>query len=236
MSTATSEALGKSGATISISDAYDGGNIKFMGTRPNENDPKSTVDVILHVKPDNYTELEKIGHMQYFSFRSTISGMKPGSKPLKMNYVIENAEACSYPEAWAGSTVCFSSNLEDVDSWQRNQTTMYTDGKLCWEHVHGRSGSVFFSYFPPFSYSRHLGLVSRCAQNPTCTMMSLGQSLDGREIECLVMGTGKRVAWIIHRQHPGRYLHTLFCLGTRCCCVIHHFLNLHLFICRNINL
>ncbi|KAL3912301.1 MAG: hypothetical protein SGARI_001228 [Bacillariaceae sp.] len=82
---------------ISISDAFDGGNIKFVGTRPNELDPKNTTDVILHIKPDNYTELEKIGHMQYFCFRSFVSGV---SSAHKVKYIVENAEASSYPEAW----------------------------------------------------------------------------------------------------------------------------------------
>mmetsp|Transcript_34679 Transcript_34679/g.54132 ORF Transcript_34679/g.54132 Transcript_34679/m.54132 type:complete len:463 (+) Transcript_34679:114-1502(+) len=183
---------------ISISDAFDGGNIKFIRQRPNEND-SSIIDVILHIKPDIYTELEKIGHMQYFSFRATIGGIS-GSQ--KVNYVLENAEAVSYPEAWSGSTVCYSRNVEDPDSWLRNRDTFYMDGKLCWEHEHTRNGSVFFSYFPPFSYSRHLDLVSRCAEY--AEVEALGQSLDGREIECVNVGNPKGLTcWIIHRQHPG---------------------------------
>ncbi len=92
--------------TVSISDAFDGGNIKFIATRPNENDPDNTTDVILHIKPDIYTELEKIGHMQYFSFRATIGGLgfPPSNKTHKVRYVLENAEASSYPEAWIGES------------------------------------------------------------------------------------------------------------------------------------
>jgi len=100
-----------------------------------------------------------------------------------------------------GTTVCYSSNIEDPDSWYRNQETHLSDGKLCWEHHHMQNGSVFFSYFPPFSYSRHLGLVSRCTQ--FANVESLGQSLDGREIECIVAGSGKTICWIIHLRHPG---------------------------------
>jgi hypothetical protein len=97
---------------ISISDAFDGGNIKFVGTRPNELDPTQTTDVILHIKPDNYTLLEKIGHMQYFCFRATISGLGSpkcavggGLATHKVKYIIENAEASSYPEAWFGESI-----------------------------------------------------------------------------------------------------------------------------------
>jgi hypothetical protein len=151
--------------SISISDAFDGGNIKFIKQRPNENNP-SIIDIIVHIKPDVYTELEKIGHMQYFSFRVTLGGLEKGASQ-KVNYVIENAEAVSYPEAWLGTTVCYSNNVEDPDSWLRNRDTIYMDGKLSWEHEHKRNASVFFSYFPPYSYSRHLNLVSRCGNSGT---------------------------------------------------------------------
>eukprot|EP00934_Nitzschia_sp_Nitz4_P005615 Nitzschia sp. Nitz4//scaffold5_size260463//223836//225230//NITZ4_001020-RA/size260463-processed-gene-0.145-mRNA-1//-1//CDS//3329555454//5605//frame0 len=184
---------------ISISDMFDGGNIKYIREQPNELDPNA-VDVILHIKPDVYTELEKIGHMQYFSFRSAISGLEKGAT-LKVHYVLENAEAVSFPEAWTGSTVCYSDNVTDPDSWLRNQDTFYNDGKLIWEHTHTRNGSVFFSYFPPFSYERHLNLVSSCAEYTS--VETLGQTLDGRELECVILGEGKMVCWIIHRQHPG---------------------------------
>ena len=91
---------------VSISDSFDGGNIKFVATRRNENDPDNTTDVLLHIKPDIYTELEKIGHMQYFSFRSTVGGLgfAPLNKKHKIRYVLENAEASSYPEAWIGKS------------------------------------------------------------------------------------------------------------------------------------
>ena len=97
--------------SVSISDAFDGGNVKFIGTRPNENDPNTT-DVLLHIKPDPYTELEKIGHLQYFSFRSIVGGLgfPPSNKTHKVRYVLENAEASSYPEAWTGE---FASSMNE---------------------------------------------------------------------------------------------------------------------------
>jgi len=199
--------------SVSISDAFDGGNIKFISMRPNENDPDNTTDVLLHIKPDLYTELEKIGHMQYFSFRSTVGGLgfPPSNKKRKIRYVLENAEASSYPEAWIGTTVCYTTNIEDPDSWQRNQDTVYSDGQLWWEHDHTQNGSVFFSYFPPYSYSRHLGLVSRCSQY--ADTISLGQSLEGRDIECIMLGKGKTVCWFIHRQHPGETMAEYYAEG-----------------------
>lgn len=184
--------------TTSISDSFDGGNIKFIETKQSKNGAET--DVILHIKPDVFTELEQIAHMQYFSFRVTVGNMTEGSS-YKVNYILDNAETTSYPEAWSGATVFFSQNVDDVDSWKRNQDTFYRDGKLCWTHEHTKNGSTYFSYFPPFSYARHLNLISQCAKHTN--VETLGQSLEGREIECITVGTGSTVCWIIHRQHPG---------------------------------
>lgn len=182
---------------ISISDSFDGGNIEYVGQKANRSDP-SALDVSLKIKPDIYTELEDICHMQYFSFRVMISGV---STPQTIHYILENAQDVSYPEAWSGTTVCYSPNVNDVDSWKRNLTTMYTEGKLRWEHVHESNGTLYFSYFPPFSYARHLDLISKC--QPYAHVSTLGQSLEGREIECIQVGSGELTCWIIHRQHPG---------------------------------
>ncbi|CAJ1958662.1 unnamed protein product [Cylindrotheca closterium] len=192
---------------VSISDCFDGGNIKFIRREQNEQDA-DTVDIILHIKPDVYTVLEKIGHMQYFSFRSTISGLD-GSQ--KVRYVLENAEAVSYPDAWPGTTICYSTNVEDSDSWKRNLDTYYMAGKLQWEHVHEKNGSTFFSYFPPYSYGRHLNLVSKCGDY--ANVESVGQTVDGREIELVTVGEGKLTCWITHRQHPGETMAEYYAEG-----------------------
>lgn len=186
--------------SISVSDAFDGGNIKFIEQRTNEKDD-SLIEVVLEIKPDVYTELEKMAHMQYFSFRVTVGGVS--ETPQKIKYIIANADKVSYPEAWPGTTVCYSSDVEGVDSWRRNKETFYTEGNLTWEHEHCFNGSIYFSYFPPYSYARHLSFISKCATSKDATVMTLGQSLEGREIECIRVGTGQLNCWIIHRQHPG---------------------------------
>ena len=212
---------------ISISDAYDGGNIEFVSTdfHPSSNESSifAKAVVTVRIKPDVYTELEKINHMQYFSFRSTISGLEAENEEqqqqqqqlssVQVTYVIENASKVSYPVAWDGTTVCYSPDVEDSESWVRNHTTRYNDGTLTWIHRHTTNGSMYFSYFPPYSYGRHLQLVSKCAaaaaaarnnnNNKNAHVMSLGQTLQGREIDCIRVGNGEHTCWIIHRQHPG---------------------------------
>lgn len=185
--------------TISISDTFDGGNIKFIEERPNAND-SSVMDVVVNIQPDVYTELEEIAHMQYFAFRITLGGLEDG-ETQKINYIISNAQDVSYPEAWSGTTVFYTADVEDVDGWRRNLTTHYGDGRLTWQHTHDYNGSLYFAYFPPYSYARHLKLISQCT--PYAQVGTLGQSLEGREMEFITIGTGSSVAWIIHRQHPG---------------------------------
>lgn len=190
--------------SISVSDTFDGGNIKYMGQQPNKNDPENIIDVIVRIRPDVYTELENMIHMQYFCFRVMLSGI---STKQRIKYVIENAHAVSFPDAWSGTTICYSYDIEDADSWKRNIDTYYTDGKLWWEHEHTMNGCIYFSYFPPYSYSRHLQLISKCmlssTNHPNVMVMSLGQTLQGRDMDCIQIGTGPLIAWIIHRQHPG---------------------------------
>lgn len=193
---------------ISISDTFDGGNIELIGTE-GEN---GSCCVMVRIKPDVYTELEKTSHSQYFCFRSTVGGLENGKSTLA-TYIIENAAAVSYPVAWNGSTVFFTKNMADFNSWRRKLDTTYQDGKLIWTHKHERNGSVFFSYFPPYTYLQHLDLVSRCADSPIADVQSLGQTLEGRELECVRVGQGKTVGWIIHRQHPGETMAEYYAEG-----------------------
>lgn len=187
---------------ISISDTFDGGNIEVGAIEGDR--------VRLRIKPDVFTELEQKSHAQSFCFRSTVSQLSP-AETKEITYVIDNASETSYPTAWKSSTVFFSKNLEDTDSWRRKLDTEYVDGKLMWTHNHSQNGSVFFSYFPPYSYNRHLDLIARCSDHAVVT--SLGQTLEGREMDCVKVGTGDRTCWIIHRQHPGESMAEFFAEG-----------------------
>ena len=192
---------------VSISDAFDGGNIEvkdIVATKENE------YDVKLLIKPDVYTELEQKSHFQSFAFRSTLSDVPAGVKS-KVTYSIENASSASYAVAWEDSTTCYTTNIADTNSWKRNLQTRYQDGKLVWAHEYDGSGSVYFSYFPLYTYTQHLELISKCARYATVT--SLGQTIEGREMDCVSIGHGARVAWIIHRQHPGENMAEYFAEG-----------------------
>jgi murein tripeptide amidase MpaA len=192
---------------ITVSDRFDGGNIQ-MGDQTGE---EGEYTVLLQIKPDEYTVLERRSHAQYFCFRSTVSDLEPDSATT-VTYVIDNADKVSYPKAWKGSTVFYTTNVVDADSWKRKTDTTYDkNGNLVWTHTHERNGSIYFSYFPPYSYERHLDLVAQCGGY--ANVQSLGQTLDGREMDCIQAGSGDRVCWIIHRQHPGEPMAEFYAEG-----------------------
>lgn len=202
--------MAKDAPIVSLSDAYDGGNIEHVATK----DGVDGVTIVsLRIKPDPHTELEGKRHFQYFSFRSTLSGI---STPATFRYVIENAGQASYAAAWDGFTTFASKTLSDPHSWERILDTAYDkeSGQLTWTYsLPANSGGVYFAYFPPYSYDRHLDLIARCASSSSATVSSLGQTLDGREMDCITVGSGPRICWIIHRQHPGESMAEYYAEG-----------------------
>ena len=191
-------------AVVSISDAFDGGNIEYLDqTTATATDEGATTTVRLNIKKDPYTELEETYHFQYFSFRS-LCNSNDGTQPV-VRYVIENAGDASYAKAWEESTVFFSRSLNDPFAWKRIVDTEYKDGALSWT----QTGSGYFAYFPPYSYNRHLEMIERCGDKA----FSLGKTLDGRDIDCVKVGSGDKICWIIHRQHPGETMAEFFAEG-----------------------
>ena len=91
---------------LSITASHDGGNIQLVSqTEPIISGRTAKCTVKLNIKPDVYTDFEKIAHMQYFSIRSFVSGLED-IKIFNVTYVIYNADKVSYPEAWPGTTIC----------------------------------------------------------------------------------------------------------------------------------
>lgn len=204
---------------LSISDAFDGGNIQHIETIQQTEESESTT-VLLKIKPDPYTEFEQTNHFQYFSFRATVSPEfntnntpeNDDTKETQVTYKIINAGEASYAIAWKGATTCYST---DRKHWRRVLNTSFDpeSGHLTWTFPHLPSQQVHFAYFPPYSHERHLDLIAKCTASAKATVYSLGQSLDGREMECVQVGTGPKKVWIIHRQHPGESMAEFYAEG-----------------------
>ncbi|KAJ1481838.1 hypothetical protein T484DRAFT_1805898 [Baffinella frigidus] len=101
---------------VEISSAFDAGNIEVVDASD------ATKPITLKVPDDPYTELEKKNHKQWFYFRA--SGELQGKKTT---YSIVNAGQCAYPEAWPGTTVCYSYCRQD---WKRCVDTVYDKTSL----------------------------------------------------------------------------------------------------------
>eukprot|EP00984_Skeletonema_dohrnii_P000370 scaffold123_cov101-Skeletonema_dohrnii-CCMP3373.AAC.4 len=174
---------------LSITASHDGGNIQLVSqTEPIISGRTAKCTVKLNIKPDVYTDFEKIAHMQYFSFRSFVCGLED-IKIFNVTYVIDNADKVSYPEAWPGTTICETSgSLEPSDDhlWKRNLSTKIVDD--CASSIASKRDINY-------------------------KIEALGQTLQGREIECIVVGNGDKTAWIIHRQHPGETMAEFFAEG-----------------------
>jgi len=132
------------------------------------------------------------------------------STTIKVTYKIINAGEASYSNAFHGYTTCYTT---DRSHWHRVLNTQFQNGELIWSMETHPSQSIQFGYFPLYSYERHLDLISKCTKSPHANVMSLGQSLDGREMECVQVGSGPLNAWVIHRQHPGESMAEYYAEG-----------------------
>jgi murein tripeptide amidase MpaA len=190
----------------------DGGNIQFIRQEQEED----VVVVILQIKDDVYTELEQMEHKQYFCVRAVVPFQAEST--LSIRFEIENAGAVSYPEAWQDYQVCVTNTLHDDASWRRCDDTNYAAGHLSWTYrARTVPDQAYFGFFPPYSYDRHLQLISQChlaaTRNGAASVTSLGHSLQGRDLDVVQIGTGPLICWIICRQHPGETMAEYYAEG-----------------------
>jgi murein tripeptide amidase MpaA len=165
--------------TLSISSAFDSGNIRLVGIEDKRVD--------LEIVRDNQSDFH-----QWFYFR--LSGAR--GTPVELR--ILNCGDSAYPLGWKDYRACISYDREE---WARTDTG-YADGVLTIPLTPERD-SVWIAYFAPYSMERHHDLVAQAAAHPAVTHRSLGQTLDGQEMDFLRIGTGDIQAWLYARQHPG---------------------------------
>jgi murein tripeptide amidase MpaA len=165
--------------TLTVSTAFDGGNIRLVGVDGDRLD--------LEIVRDNQSDF-----YQWFSFR-LLGG---GGRTVTLRIV--NAAGAAYPHGWSGYRACVS---DDRVSWRRAETG-YADGVLTITH-RPATDSCWFAYFAPYPMERHHELVARSAQAEGVRYASLGQTLDGQELDCLSLGDGPLQVWLFARQHPG---------------------------------
>jgi murein tripeptide amidase MpaA len=168
---------------ITIDAAFDSGNIEVVAIEG--------ATARLRIARDHLSEFA-----QWFHFRVC------GAAGRELVLRIENLNDSAYPDGWPGYRACVS---EDRDYWGRADSAFDKDlgnGTLTIRYT-PVSGLVWFAYFAPYSLERHQDLVAEAAASEGVGYRRLGQTLDGRSLDCLEMGTGDTQVWLYARQHPG---------------------------------
>lgn len=168
---------------IVIDAAFDSGNIEVVSVEG--------ATARLRIPNDRKSEFA-----QWFHFRVS------GAAGREVVLIIDQLEASAYPAGWVDYRACVS---EDRHYWGRAATRYdkQTDNGTLTIRYTPESDLAWFAYFAPYSYERHLDLVAATAACPGVTYRRLGETLDGRALDALVMGEGETQVWLYARQHPG---------------------------------
>ena len=139
--------------------------------------------------------------LQWFHFR--VAGAESSGATL----TIANAGATTYPNGWKGYRVVGST---DRRNWSRLPTEF--DGKAMTIRVPPAAGPTFIAYFEPYSSERHLALLADAATRGA-RLQWLARTVQGRDLDALIVGSGSLRVWIIARQHPGETMAEWFVEG-----------------------
>ena len=153
---------------LHISSNFDAGNIRTL-------DASNPNDIQLEINFDAGDE-----HMQWFHYRVH------GGRGQALHMRLMNAGKASYVAGWKGYQACAS---YDRDHWFR-VPTRYEDGELIIDHTPERD-QVYYAYFAPYSFERHLDLVADASTHPEVVTERLGATLDGRDLDLLRVGEPK---------------------------------------------
>lgn len=172
---------------------FDAGNIEVISADTRD-------DIQLAIKPDNQSEFA-----QWFYFRLE------SEANTEHKFRILNLAKSAYPEGWDGYDVVASYDREE---WFRVPASF--DGDTLSFELLPEYDSIYFSYFAPYSYERHLDLLHQAQMHPLAKLQTLGQTLDNRDISLLTIGEPapeKKSIWITARQHPGETMAEWFVEG-----------------------
>lgn len=168
---------------IRISAGFDAGNIIVHSA-------EQANDIQLSIRSDNNSDF-----FQWFYYRVQ------GGKGSELQMRLINADKAAYLDGWP--------DYQAVASYDRHHwfrvPTQYVDGELVISHQ-PEQNSVYYAYFAPYSYERHLDLIGWAQQSPVCEVKDLGLTLDGHDLTLLQVGQpaeGKKKIWMTARQHPG---------------------------------
>jgi len=169
--------------TIKISDQFDAGAIEVVRA-------EAPLAIELNLRSDSHAGDIR----QWFYFR--LQGARGETCSLR----ILNAGQAAFAAGWENYQALAS---YDREHWFRVPTSY--DGQVLQITFTPQQDSVYFAYFEPYSWGRHLRLLGRAQASPLVRLQDLGSTLDGRDLNLLMVGdpVAQKKIWIIARQHPG---------------------------------
>jgi len=177
---------------LKISSSFDGGAIEIVQATQ-----AHCID--LNVRKDSHA-----ASAQWFYYR--LQGAQ--NQPCTMRLL--NAGLASYPEGWKGYHATAS---YDRRHWFRVPTSF--DGNVLTISHTPEHDSVYYAYFEPYSWERHLDFLGRVAAMPGARLIDLATTHDGRDVNAVVIGdpSAPKKVWVIARQHPGETMAEWFAEG-----------------------
>lgn len=179
--------------TIKISQNFDAGAIEVVRA-------EHAGEIELNLRKDSHADF-----MQWFYFR--LQGARDQAAVIR----ILNAGDATYAKGWENYQAVAS---YDRENWFRVDTEF--DGKVMTIHHEPEFDSVYYAYFEPYSWERHLALLGSAEQSGLARVLDLGNTVDGRDLNVLVVGNpaAEKKVWIIARQHPGESMAEWLVEGT----------------------
>ena len=178
--------------SIKISQNFDSGAIIVVRA-----DEAGNIEV--NLRPDSHAEIR-----QWFHFRLQ------GGRDQACSIRFLNAGQATYARGFEGYQAVAS---YDTENWFRVPTAF--DGQVMTVRHTPELDSVYYAYFEPYSWERHLRLLGEVAENPLARVSDLGSSIDGRDMNLVLIGNpaAEKKIWFIARQHPGETMAAWFIEG-----------------------
>jgi murein tripeptide amidase MpaA len=170
-------------ANMQINSDFDGGNAKLITSDENGR-------ILLEILPD-----ENSKNFQWFCFDLV------DAKGRACEIELKNAGNASYAKGYENYSACAS---YDGENWFRVETEY--DGTALYIRHTPAHDHVRYSYFAAYDLTRHQQLIGRCQASPMATIECLGHTVEGRKVDCVILGDNeedKPACWFIGRQHPG---------------------------------
>jgi murein tripeptide amidase MpaA len=178
--------------SIKISQQFDAGAIEVLRA-----DDAAAIE--LNLRKDSHADI-----LQWFYFR-----LQGGAgTPCTMRFL--NAGQASYADGWTDYRAVAS---YDRVTWFRVPTDY--DGAVMTIRHTPEHDSVYYAYFEPYPWERHLTLLDRAQLSPLVRLVDLGDTVEGRDMNLLVVGNpdAAKKVWVIARQHPGETMAEWFVEG-----------------------